>query len=463
MLIHSISYKNPLAAFSIFASEPRAVFLDSATQNEKSRYSIIAVDPFSVIEASGANVTVDGKSVALDPFTALERELKKYASPSHEAPTPFTGGAIGFFGYELGGWLERLPKPRADALDITSLAIGFYDAIIVFDNLEKKAWILSHGWPEKTAAARDARAQKRAEFLAERFAQAPQALLAPDWILRGNWQAELTRVDAEERIARIIEYIRAGDIFQANFTQRFRAKRPSVLDDFMLYRRLRTLNPAPFATFLRCGERLSLAGASPERFLRLNADGIAEAHPIKGTRPRDPHPARDAELACELQESAKDRAENLMIVDLMRNDLSRVCEPGSVNVPQLCALESFENVHHLVSIVTGKLKANRGPVDLLRASFPGGSVTGAPKIRAMEIIHELEPAPRGAYCGCLGWIGFDGAMDMSMTIRTLTIAGDMILAQAGGGIVADSDPAAEYEESMIKITPLLRALTGEGR
>jgi para-aminobenzoate synthetase component 1 len=393
----------------------------------------------------------------------LERELKKYAAPLSQTPAPFSGGAIGFFGYELGGWLERLPAPRVDALNMPPLAIGFYDTVIAFDNLEKKAWIFSHGWPERTAAGRDVRARKRTDHFAGMLARAPQLLPAPDWNLRNEWRPELARADAEQRIARIIEYIRAGDIFQANFTQRFKAKRPFGLDDFMLYRRLRALNPAPFAAFMRCGNNFSIAGASPERFLRLSADGVAEAHPIKGTRPRDADPARDDALARELQQSAKDHAENLMIVDLMRNDLSRVCEAGSVNVSRLCALESFENVHHLTSIITGKLKPKRGPVDLLRASFPGGSVTGAPKIRAMEIIHELEPARRGAYCGCLGWIGFDGAMDMSMTIRTLTIAGDTIFAQAGGGIVADSDPMAEYEESMIKIAPLLRALTGEGR
>ncbi|HEY4125118.1 MAG TPA: aminodeoxychorismate synthase component I [Rhizomicrobium sp.] len=273
-----------------------------------------------------------------------------------------------------------------------------------------------------------------------------------------TWRAELDRKEIEQRIGKIIDYIFAGDIFQANFTQRFRATRPKGLSDFAIYRRLRELSPAPFAAFLRCGKGLSVISASPERFLRLTPDGMIAAHPIKGTRPRDPDMQRDKELAEALCHSAKDRAENLMIVDLMRNDLSRVSVPGSVRAPQLCALESFASVHHLVSRVEGHMRPECGPVDLLRAAFPGGSVTGAPKIRAMEIIHEYEPAARGVYCGGIGWIGFDKSMDMSMAIRTLTCAGDAILAQAGGGIVADSDPSSEYEESMVKMAPLLRAV-----
>ena len=263
------------------------------------------------------------------------------------------------------------------------------------------------------------------------------------------------------RIRRIIEYIGAGDVYQVNYTQRFTAQRRPEHSDFQLYRRLRSISPAPYSTFLRCGG-VSIAGASPERFLALDGEGLVTAEPIKGTRPRASDPARDAALARALQESPKDNAENLMIVDLMRNDLSRVCEAGSVAVPHLCELQSFSHVHHLVSTVTGHLRPSVTPIDVLRATFPGGSVTGAPKIRAMEIIRELEPSPRGAYCGAHGWIGFDGKADLAMTIRSLTLTPDLIVAQAGGGIVADSDPAAEYEESMVKAAPLLQAALGDG-
>ncbi len=450
MLIHSISYCDPIAAFENFARDPYAVFLDGAAASAaEKRFSYIATRPLHIVEATLKKTTIDGQSFSGDPFAALRQELKKFQPNTTETPVPFSGGAIGYLVYEFGGRIEKLPQPRHDAFDPPCMMMGVYDVIAAFDHARKKAWIIGQNGTEA-----------RIDELAHKLSQTPGEPSPIDWSLRGSWQADLTREEVIERIEKIIGYIYAGDIFQANFTQRFRAGKPKTLDDFMLYRRLRALTPAPFAAFMR-GENFSIASASPERFLRVTPERIVEAQPIKGTRPRSNDPARDAALASELQNSAKDRAENLMIVDLMRSDLSRVCMPGSVQVPDLCKLESFATVHHLVSTVTGRLQTGMDAIDLLRASFPGGSITGAPKIRAMEIIHELEPAPRGVYCGCLGWIGFDGAMDMSMVIRTLTIGRDSIHAQAGGGIVADSNPADEYEESMLKISPLLQALTGE--
>jgi para-aminobenzoate synthetase component 1 len=263
-------------------------------------------------------------------------------------------------------------------------------------------------------------------------------------------------------VARAVEYIRAGDIFQANVSQRFLAEFPSGLDPFTLYRRLRRLSPAPFAAYVNA-PGLQVLSASPERFLALDREGRIETRPIKGTRRRGADPAEDARFVAELRGSEKDRAENLMIVDLLRNDLSRVAAIGSVRVPELFTLETFARVHHLVSAVEGRLAPGRTALDLLAAAFPGGSVTGAPKIRALEVIHELEPARRGPYCGALAWIGFDGAMDSSIVIRTLWLAEGMVVAQAGGGIVADSAPAAEYEETMVKAAPLLAALASEPR
>ncbi len=284
---------------------------------------------------------------------------------------------------------------------------------------------------------------------------------AIDWTRKGTWVPELNRREYEEKVSRALAYIHAGDIFQANLTQRILGELAAGLDAFMLYRRLRRLSPAPFGAYLASADGLAVASASPQRVVTLDARGRVTTRPIKGTRPRGETPERDLAQAQALLASEKDRAENLMIVDLLRNDLSRVCRLGSVEVTELARLETFANVHHLVSEVQGTLFPNRGAMDLLRATFPGGSITGAPKIRAMEIINELEPARRGPYCGAIAWIGFDGAMDSSIVIRTLVIKGTQVVAQAGGGIVADSDPAAEYDESMDKARPLLESLDPE--
>jgi para-aminobenzoate synthetase component 1 len=256
-------------------------------------------------------------------------------------------------------------------------------------------------------------------------------------------------------VERVREYILAGDVFQVNLSQRFEAA--CGLEPFAFYRRLRDVNPAPFAAYLQ-GEAFAVASASPERFLQVTPDGAVETRPIKGTRPRGPTPEEDQALVVELMASEKDRAENVMIVDLLRNDLSRVCRPGSVDVPALCALESHPTVHHLVSTVSGALEPGRTALDLLRAAFPGGSVTGAPKVRAMEIIAELEPVARGVYCGAIGCMSVTGAMDTSIPIRTATLQGGRAWFHAGGGIVADSDPALEFDETLAKAAGILRAL-----
>ncbi len=456
-----IAYRDPVQLFRGFADDPLAALLHSAAPDGgRGRYSYIAAEPFQVLVADASGVTIDGRPVAGDPFAALGRALAAHAPVAEEAVVPFMGGAVGFLSYELGRHVERLPPPRP-GLAVPEMVMGLYDVVLAFDHRSQRAFLVSSGAPLPEGPARTRRALERAEAFAARIA-ACETLADPelDWQAGAPWQKELSRAQMEERIARTIAYIHAGDIFQANITQRMLAPRPPGLSDYDLYRRLCALSPAPFSALLRCGPDLSIISASPERFLRLEPDGRVETRPIKGTRPRHADPARDAALAADLLASAKDRAENLMIVDLMRNDLGRVSNLGSVSVPRLCALESFASVHHLVSEVRSQLRPGLGAVDLLRACFPGGSITGAPKVRAMEIIHELEPAPRGAYCGAIAWIGFDGAMDSSIVIRTLTRAGDTLVAQAGGGIVADSDPADEYEESLLKLQPLLRAVSG---
>jgi len=458
--VESIAFRDPLVALQAFAGDAVVALLDSAAADPRSRWSYLAVEPFALLTADAAGVRRDGRLLQGDPFTALERELQALGPPPPAGPAPFVGGAVGYLAYEAARHVDRFPAAAADPAAVPELVAGLYDVVIAFDLAERRCWLVSSGLPERRPAARARRAAARAAAVRRRLAAAPADLPPLDWGPRAGWQALRTRAAEEGAIAGAIDYIRAGDIFQANITQLRHALRPAGLDDLMLYRRLRALSPAPFAALLRCGPELAVFSASPERFLRLAPDGHVETRPIKGTRRRDPDPDRDRAEAAALAASEKDRAENLMIVDLMRNDLGRVCRIGSVAVPALHQLETFASVHHLVSVVTGRLLPGLGPLDLLRACFPGGSITGAPKIRAMEVIAELEAHRRGVCFGSLFWIGHDGAMDSSIAIRTLVRQGEGLTAQAGGGIVADSDPAAEYEEALLKMRPLLRAVEG---
>lgn len=450
MPVLPLPLRDPLAAFAPFADDPvSALLLSAARDGARGRYSYLAVEPVQVITARGGSVFVDGAKTEGDPFSVLAQALTALPRPQEDWPVPFCSGAVGHFGYELGRHLERLPAPKANDAELPDLCAGLYDTIIAFDHEANASWLLS-----------TADEAKRARVL-RRLSTAPGFRPAADWTLTARWHPEQSRADREAAIARAIAYIHAGDIFQANITHRLRAERPAGLSDIDLFARLTALSPAPFAALLACGADGAILSASPERFLRLTTDGHVETRPIKGTRPRHADAALDATFARDLLASEKDRAENLMIVDLMRNDLGRVSRLGSVRVPVLNGLETFASVHHLVSVVESRLRPGLGPIDLLRACFPGGSVTGAPKIRAMEIIHELEPVPRGPYCGAIAWIGVDGAMDSSIVIRTIVRAGETLLAQGGGGIVSDSDPAAEYDESLVKLAPLRRALEGE--
>ncbi|MGE4062383.1 MAG: aminodeoxychorismate synthase component I [Rhodospirillaceae bacterium] len=449
-----IDYRDPVSAFAPLAGRDHAVLLDSAEHSAQGRYSYIAVDPFRVLRCTCSpwRVSVDGAPRGDDPFRVLAAEMRAF-SWSPRTPVPFCGGAVGFISYELGGILEELPTPKTTPLPF-DLVVGLYDVIAAFDHQERKAFVIASGFPAQ-GEDRRARAETRAAWLKEALGRElqPRAEYAP--VL---WRAESRRNQHEARVAATIEAICAGEIYQANITQRFHAPLPRGAVPFEVYRTLRARSPAPFGAFLNAGAGLHLLSASPERFLACDVDGRVETRPIKGTRPRGATPAEDAANAADLRASAKDISENLMIVDLLRNDLSRVCVPGSVEAPVLCGLETFASVHHLVSVVTGRLREDANALDLLTAAFPGGSVTGTPKIRAMEIIHAQEPSARGPYCGAIAWLGFDGAMDSSIVIRTLVLNGGEAAAQAGGGIVADSDPAAEYEESLVKVAPLLSVL-----
>jgi para-aminobenzoate synthetase component 1 len=334
------------------------------------------------------------------------------------------------------------------------MSIGFYDVLLAFDRGAQRSWVIATGRPERALSAREARATFRIEAMLRRLAEPAPALPAAPPL---QWQAERSPAEHQAAVARAQAYIRDGDIFQANITMRHLAARPRETHPASLYATLRAANRTPFSAYLDCGPTLAIASVSPERFLRLYAGGTIETRPIKGTRRRDAGAMTDMYLRQALAESGKDRAENLMITDLMRNDIGRVAEIGSVRVPELQKVETFATVHHMVSVVEAQLRRGCTAVDLLRATFPGGSITGAPKIRAMEIIDELEASRRGPYCGSIVWLGHDGAMDSSILIRTLVITPELIAAQAGGGIVAESDPREEWEEVMTKIRPLLQA------
>jgi para-aminobenzoate synthetase component 1 len=322
-----------------------------------------------------------------------------------------------------------------------------YDTIVAFDHQTRQCWIISTGFPETDPQSRMARAEERlAEFESACLAPVPEP--SGDIVIDG-WQSNFTRDAYEAAVRRTIDYVLAGDIFQANISQRFTATMPAGFNPLAHYLALRARNPATFGAFLDYGA-VRIASSSPERLIGF--DGVtAEARPIKGTRRRDPDPGIDAELKAELLASRKDRAENVMIVDLLRNDLSRVCEPGSVQVPVLCGLESYASVHHLTSVVTGRLAPGRSRGDLIAACFPGGSITGAPKIRAQEIIAEIEQLPRDIYCGSIGFLSFGGHMDLNIAIRTVLFHDGHASFQGGGGITAKSLPADEYDETIAKV------------
>lgn len=457
-MLQEIPYDNPLKIFSKFTNENGAIFLDSAQlRKDCGRYSFIAVDPFLTLESKNGLIKLDGEILFGDPLDVLAQQLQKFSQTNIDGLPPFQGGAAGFLSYDLGRHLENLPQPKIDDMLFPDMALGFYDLVIGFDELEKRAWIFSNGFPELDIDKRELRASQRLSCLLNQINHAHELLPIDSCVLNEkNIQSNFTSEKYQKAVNQVIEYILEGDIFEANISQRFRVELPENFSTFNLYQKLRSLNPAPFSAYLNLAETI-IVSASPERFLLLENNKV-ETRPIKGTRPRGKNSQEDELLAKELITSEKDHAENVMIVDLMRNDLSRVCEDHSVKVPQLCGLESYPTVHHLVSIITAKLKQNITAVDLLRATFPGGSITGAPKIRSMEIIAEIEENARGPYCGSIGYFGFNGNMDTSITIRTFAIKNNIATFQAGGAIVADSDPLAEYEETLAKARALRRSL-----
>jgi para-aminobenzoate synthetase component 1 len=456
--VQEVFYQDPLPIFSYFSQQEGAVFLDSAQLRENcGRYSFIAIAPFLTLVSKNGQLTLNDQPVAGTPFEVLAENLAKFPLTYNPGLPPFQGGVVGFFSYDLYQHLENIAGQQIDDIEFPDLAVGFYDLVLAFDHLLQQAWIFSSGYPLQKVAARIARAEKRIAWLQAELEKIPplpslSSVTLNEQDIQKNFSAQQYQMAVRE----VIEYILAGDVFEVNIAQRFKAFLPDNLLPFDVYQRLRLINPAPFAAYLKLSNVI-IASASPERFLKLTQRRV-EARPIKGTRPRGKTKMQDLQLADELLHSEKDRAENIMIVDLLRNDLSRVCEDHSIHVLQLCSLESYATVHHLVSVITGKLREKLQAVDLLQASFPGGSITGAPKIRAMEIIAKIEPTRRGPYCGSVAYIGFNGDMDSSIVIRTYTIKNNTIIFQAGGAVVADSDLPAEYEEVLMKAQPLYAAL-----
>lgn len=452
--------------FVRLAGRRNCIFFDSALRHaELGRYSFLAADPFAWIETP-----VD----AADPLSLLQQQMLPFKTETRRDLPPFQGGAAGLLSYDLGRSLEKIPAPRIDEFGVPTMAMGLYDVVIAFDHLEQRAWIISQGFPETDPAHRHTRATARLAEVRAWLESSPASVTpTPTWPT-----ATLPALDASElapqhkvlrhaevtsnfskaqylaAVGRAIEYIAAGDIFQVNLAQRL--LHPAREASVPLYLRLRERNAATFAGYFDLGE-FQLCSASPERFVQVRS-GLVEARPIKGTRALTSQAEASLFAGDDLQQSEKDRAENVMIVDLLRNDLSRVCEPASVQVTQLFGLERYAFVQHLVSVVQGRLRSQATPVDLLRGAFPGGSITGAPKVRAMEIIAELEPTARGPYCGSLGYLGFDGTLDTSILIRTITAGRGWWQLPVGGGIVAQSTPEREYEETWHKAEGMLRAL-----
>ena len=458
MQIHLLDGLDPVDAAARLAPLGHLTFLDSARDGPLGRHAYVAADPFGVFSVRDARCFWDGQELDEAFVPALKARLAAFRQERRAGLPPFQGGAAGFLAYDLARVFERLPPPAAGAGAVPEAMLPFYDVVLAFDLAASRAFLVSTGWPEADPALRERRATRRAEAFLEHLRKPPPPARDNPAISHGAWKADFSRADYLAVVCRTIDYILAGDIFQACLAQRFEAPLPPGFDGWAFYRRLRTVNAAPFGAWLDYGE-VKVASSSPERFLRLET-GIVETRPIKGTAPRSPDPQEDAALAAALAASEKDRAENLMIVDLLRNDLSRVCRPGSVREPSLCVLESYASVHHLVSTVTGELEPGRDAVDLIAATFPGGSISGAPKIRAMEIIAELEQHARGIFCGAIGYIGFSGDMDLNIAIRTVTLAGGKAVVQAGGGITMLSEPEAEYEETMVKAGRLFEAFAG---
>lgn len=443
--VQPITYQKDLAEqlFSQVESSPWAMMLRSASmQHVDSRFDILVANPIATLVTYGLETTIQqptGVTMSLeDPFTLLAQLQAQYLPDQvYHGELPFIGGALGYFGYDLGRRIEVLATQAQHDIAMPDMAIGVYEWAIVIDHQQQTACWVGVNLDN-----------------AQRWFSSIVPAAKADFHLTRPWASNMSSADYHAKFEQIADYLLAGDCYQINLAQRFEAQYQG--SEWLAYQQLEQSNLAPFSAFIRLPQGAILS-VSPERFLKLK-QGMVETKPIKGTRPRCTDPQQDQQQAEELAQALKDQAENLMIVDLLRNDIGRVAKPGTVHVPKLFAIESFPAVHHLVSTIRAQLEDGYQATDLLRASFPGGSITGAPKIRAMQIIEELEPHRRSAYCGSIGYISRHGAMDTSITIRTLVTHQQKIYAWAGGGIVADSEWQAEYQETLDKLSRILPIL-----
>lgn len=433
-----------LELFAPLAQQPWAMLLHSGfAEHSHNRFDILVAAPKVTLTTRGQITEIcrgmEEHQSQEDPFQLLQQQLEQQNQhPAANTDLPFQGGALGLFGYDLGRRVEKLPQMAQADITLPDMAVGIYDWALIADHHKKTLTLLSYGDTEQ-----------RWQWLCSQQSEPQQ-----DFTLTSRWQANMTRQQYGEKFQRIQQYLRSGDCYQINLAQRFSADYQG--DEWQAFQQLNASNRAPFSAFLRLPDNAVLS-VSPERFLWLENQQI-QTRPIKGTLPRLADAEQDAQQAQRLANSAKDRAENLMIVDLLRNDIGRVAEPGSVKVPELFVVEPFPAVHHLVSTITALLPERTPATELLRACFPGGSITGAPKVRAMEIIEELEPQRRNAYCGSIGYISACGTMDTNITIRTLFTESGRIYCSAGGGIVADSQEQAEYQETFDKVGRILPQL-----
>ena len=463
----------PVSAFCKLQEGEWSFLFESVVGGERvSRYSFLGAGPFRTFEASGNCIrTREGsgkwvESEAADPLRVLEEMIAEFRAPTVPGLPRFCGGAVGYAGYDTVRYVERLPNAPPDDRQIPDLSFGFYDRMVIFDHAAKTVLVVAHarlnGYREDDLRAAYAAACRRVDELTERLQRGVADIQLTDIDprpagtagLRPPLASNFTQPAFEAAVEKVREYINAGDAFQIVLSQRFRTE--TRARPFDIYRALRVVNPSPFMFYLRAGG-VTLVGASPEIMCRVE-NGVITNRPLAGTRRRGATPAEDAALAAELVADPKERAEHIMLVDLARNDVGRVAELGSVKISDLLTVERYSHVMHLSSTVTGTLKPGLTAFDALRASLPAGTLSGAPKVRAMEIIDELEPHRRGPYGGAVGYVDFGGNMDTCIALRTMVLLGQTAYVQAGAGIVADSVPASEYEETVNKAMSLLRAI-----
>ena len=437
--------KSPVDAFLLLRNLDYPFILSGGDVARQGRFTFIGADPFTVLKTGSA-----------DPFKEASKILSEYRNPE-PGPFPFNGGGVGYFSYGLKNIIEEkfyghIEKKGEPASSVPLCLVGFYDIVFVYDHLKGKGYLVRQDIPD----AKDGK--KRFEKMKKLLAGPGKPKIFPEGPAGLAFQSNLTKEGYIRIVEKALDYITAGDIYQINLSQRL--KIPWQNDPFSLYLALLEKSPGRFASFMDC-EAFQIISNSPERFLKV-AGNMVTTEPIKGTRPRGKTPQEDLSLMEELKKSPKEKAEHLMIVDLERNDLGKVCLPGTVTVTDFERIETYQSIHHMVSTIRGRLAQGIDAGAALRACFPGGSITGAPKIRAMEIIDELETAPRGIYTGCMGWMDFGGDMDMSMAIRTAIHKDKTLWLNVGGGIVADSKPEEEYAETILKAKDFLRIVLEEG-